>query len=148
MSATLRIEAENRLDEIDRVNEAFEAFSAGHGLPPRVRRALKLVFDDVIHNIIAYAYDDGERHTIEVTVEVGADRVSVRISDDGHPFNPASQTPPDVALTLEDREVGGLGIHLMGSLMDEVTYTRQADRNMIELVKYLPAKAEAGNENP
>ncbi len=135
--ARLHVEAENRLEEIDRVNQAFESFAAEHGLSDRVRRSMKLVFDDLLNNVVSYAYDDDEVHIIEVNVELSSDRLAVRIADDGHPFNPLAQSPPDTALAVEEREIGGLGIHLVQSLMDEVTYTRRTDRNVIVLVKYL-----------
>jgi sigma-B regulation protein RsbU (phosphoserine phosphatase) len=135
--ARLHVEAENRLEEIDRVNQAFESFAAEHGLSDRVRRSMKLVFDDLLNNVVSYAYDDDEVHIIEVNVELSSDRLAVRIADDGHPFNPFAQSPPDTALAVEEREIGGLGIHLVQSLMDEVTYTRRTDRNVIVLVKYL-----------
>jgi sigma-B regulation protein RsbU (phosphoserine phosphatase) len=135
--ARLRLEADNRLEEIDRINEGFESFAAEHGLPDRVRRSMKLVFDDLLNNVVTYAYDDDEVHVIEINVELSSDRLAVRIADDGHPFNPFAQSPPDTALVIEDREIGGLGIHLVQSLMDEVTYTRRTDRNVLVLVKYL-----------
>jgi sigma-B regulation protein RsbU (phosphoserine phosphatase) len=135
--ARLHIEAENRLEEIDRVNQTFESFAAEHGLPDRVRRSMKLVFDDLLNNVISYAYDDDEVHIIEVNVELSSDRLAVRMADDGHPFNPFAESPPDTALAVEEREIGGLGIHLVQSLMDEATYTRRTNRNVIVLVKYL-----------
>ncbi len=70
-------------------------------------------------------------------VELSSDRVAVRISDDGHPFNPFGRNAPDTALALGAREIGGLGIHLVQNLMDEVSYTRRTDENVVLLVKYL-----------
>jgi sigma-B regulation protein RsbU (phosphoserine phosphatase) len=133
----LHVEAANRLEEIDRVNEAFEAFSAEHGLPEKVRRSLKLVFDDLLNNVISYAYTDDEEHVIDVHIELSSDRLAVRLTDDGQPFNPFGRASPDTALEIDERDIGGLGIHLVESLMDEVSYTRRTDRNVVVLVKYL-----------
>ena len=139
---TLHLEAENRLEEIDRVNDAFEAFSDEHAIPQEVRRSLKLVFDDLLNNVISYAYPDGERHLIDVRIELRVDRVVVEISHDGEPFEHPVE-PPDVSLGIEDREVGGLGVHLVKSVMDEVSYTRSGGRNVIGLMKFLPDEPNA-----
>lgn len=141
----LELEAGNRYEEIDRVNRSFDEFASTHGLPEKVRRSMKLVFDDLLNNVISYAYEDEDEHLIEIRIELSPDRLAVRITDDGHPFNPFGRTSPDTALELEEREIGGLGIHLVQNLMDEVSYTRRTDRNVVVLVKYLSHEA-AENE--
>jgi len=144
VTGTLRIAAENRVEDIGRVHEAFEAFSTGHGLPSAVRRAVRIVLDDVLHNIISYAYHDDERHAIDVRVEVAPGRVSVRVADDGRPFDPLGHPAPDVTAELDDREVGGLGIHLVSRLVDEASYERSGDRNVLVLVKRFSGESEGG----
>jgi sigma-B regulation protein RsbU (phosphoserine phosphatase) len=133
----LHLEARNRFEEIDAVNRAFDEFAELHGLPTRVRRSLKLVFDDLLNNVISYAYEDDLEHIIDVHIELSSDRLAVRMTDDGRPFNPFGRTSPDTATPVDEREIGGLGIHLVESLMDEVSYTRRTDRNVVVLVKYL-----------
>ena len=135
--ASLHLVASNRLAEIDRINDSFESFSAEHGLPSKLRRSMKLVFDDILNNVISYAYHDESEHSIDIHVELSSDRMAVRISDDGHPFNPFSEVDLPTGGDLVDREIGGLGIHLVKSLMDEVSYTRRTDMNVVVLVKYL-----------
>ena len=139
----LGLEALNRFEEIDRVNRSFDEFASEHGLVDSIRRSMKLVFDDLLNNVISYAYEDDEEHRIDVHVELPSDRLAIRISDDGHPFNPFGRRAPDTALSIDEREMGGLGIHLVENLMDEVTYTRRTDRNVVVLVKYL---TEAGKD--
>ena len=58
------------------------------------------------------------------------------IQDRGIPFNPFQKTPPDLSKPLEEREIGGLGIHLVRQLMDEYEYNRQIDRNVVVMTKY------------
>ena len=82
-------------------------------------------------------YGDGEEHEFEIRFELSSDRLSVTIADDGVPFNPFANFPPDTALPVEKREIGGLGIHLVRNVMDEVSYNRRTDRNVVILVKYL-----------
>jgi sigma-B regulation protein RsbU (phosphoserine phosphatase) len=142
----LELEVGNRYEEIERVNRSFDEFASAYGMPEKVRRSMKLVFDDLLNNVISYAYKDEAEHLIEVRVELSPDRLAVRISDDGHPFNPFGRSSPDTALELEEREIGGLGIHLVQNLMDEASYTRRTDRNVVVLVKYL--SHEGGANEP
>ena len=75
--------------------------------------------------------------TESTQVELSSDRIALRITDDGHPFNPFGDINVMTGGGVEDREIGGLGIHLVKNLMDEVSYTRRTDMNVIVLVKYL-----------
>jgi sigma-B regulation protein RsbU (phosphoserine phosphatase) len=127
----------NDLGDIDRVNEAFEKFAARQGLPDRVRRSIKIVFDELLNNIISYAFDDEEEHVLEVRVESAPEKITVTISDDGASFDPFGRAEPQVDLPIEERDLGGLGIHLVRQLMDEVSYTRYDDQNVAVLVKHV-----------
>ena len=71
-------------------------------------------------------------------MELHADRLCVTLSDNGQPFNPLDLGAPDTTLPVEDRRIGGLGIHLARRMMDEVAYHRRADRNVVTLTKLLP----------
>ena len=86
-------------------------------------------------NVISYAYRDDEDLDIEVKMESTGKRLTVTIADDGVPFNPLSAGAPDIDAPLEEREIGGLGIHLVRNLMDDVSYHRRIDRNVMTLVK-------------
>ena len=133
----LEISAISRIEEIDRVNDGFEKFSAEHGVTEPVRRRVKLLVDDLLNNVISYAYDDDDEHVIDFRVELSADRLVVRIADDGRPFNPFERLAHDRGLGIEERKIGGLGIPLVEGLTDEVSYTRHVDQNVIVLIIYL-----------
>jgi sigma-B regulation protein RsbU (phosphoserine phosphatase) len=132
----------NRLDEIDRLNEAFNVFAEQNAVPTAGRRSTNLVFDELLNNVISYAFGDEADHTIDVTVEQNESRLLITISDDGKPFNPFQTDPPDTALSIADRGMGGLGVHLVRNMMDEVSYNRRTDRNVVTLVKYLAAQSD------
>ncbi len=131
----------NRLDEIGRLKEAFEEFADEHAVPVAARRSGNVVFDELITNVISYAFDDEEEHCIEVRVELTEHRLVITISDDGSPFNPLQVDPPDTALSINERGTGGLGVHLVRNMMDEVSYSRRTDRNVVTLVMYLDRSA-------
>jgi anti-sigma regulatory factor (Ser/Thr protein kinase) len=65
--------------------------------------------------------------------------VTVTVEDDGVPFNPLEATEPDLDRPLEERSIGGLGIHLVKNLMDDVEYRREAGRNYLVMRKRVPA---------
>ena len=129
--------AKNMHSEIDRINEAFEAFAEAQGIDFAVAMKMNLIFDELLNNIMSHAYSDDDIHEIEVRSELAGNRLTVTISDDGEPFNPLNVETPDATLSAEDREVGGLGIHLVRNLIDKISYQRRIERNMVTLVKIL-----------
>jgi anti-sigma regulatory factor (Ser/Thr protein kinase) len=98
---------------------------------------VNLVFDEILSNIISYAYQDDAGHEIKIGIDLTAEKLLVSIEDDGIPFNPFAREEPDTSLPIEDREIGGLGIHLVKNVMDEVTYHRRQDANLLVLSKNL-----------
>ena len=96
-----------------------------------------MVLDELLNNIISYAFEDDGVHTIGVRVELSSDRLAITINDDGMPFNPLGKELPNTRLPVEERPIGGLGIHLARNLMDDVSYNRRTDENEVILVKYL-----------
>ena len=135
--AVLDMTLKNQLTEIVRFKESFNTFSEENGFPTPIRRELNIVFDDLLNNIVSYAYQDDEEHEIEVRVEAAGGRIVVSISDDGIPFNPFDADTPDTSLSLEERTLGGLGIHLVLNVMDKVAYQRRTDKNVLTMVKKL-----------
>ncbi len=126
----------NDLGEIDTVKKQFTDFSEEVNIPTSVRRKFNLIFDELLNNVISYAFHDGEAHDIFIYLEMAGERLILTIVDDGMPFNPFAMEPPDTTLTIEKRHVGGLGIHLVHNLMDRVIYQRRVDTNVVTMVKY------------
>ena len=96
------------------------------------------MFDELLNNIISYGFDDDGEHAIDIRIVIEETRVRVTIADDGIPFDPFSLAEPDTGLSVEERDVGGLGIHLVRNLMDEVSYERVGDRNVVTCIAHLP----------
>jgi sigma-B regulation protein RsbU (phosphoserine phosphatase) len=132
---SLELTVKNQLIEINRVNETFNAFAEKCGLDDSIRRKVNLVFDEILNNIISYAFQDDEEHRISIVVEYRVDKLTLNISDDGIPFNLLEAAKPQTDLSLEEREIGGLGIHLVRTVMDEHDYQRKGKRNHITLIK-------------
>ena len=133
----LNLRVKNQPEEIGRVNEDFNEFAGRHGVPAGDRRRINLIFDELLSNIITYAFNDEEEHIINVAVSLERDRLVVSIADDGRPFNPFGRIPPETDLPVDDREIGGLGLHLVKKVMDEVTYERLGTKNVATLIKHV-----------
>lgn len=123
--------------EIARVNAAFAKFADLHALPASVRRSVHVALDELLTNTIEYGFAgraDGEGGgEASIEVELWPDRVSLRLTDDGRPFDPFGMAPPPAVPDA----IGGLGIHLVRGLMDEVSYQRRKGRNVVVLTKLL-----------
>jgi sigma-B regulation protein RsbU (phosphoserine phosphatase) len=135
----LELTVSNRLSENSCVKEHFDTFAEHYGIPEQVRLKMNVVFDELLTNIISYAYQDNKEHDIGIKVELSADRLKVSMVDEGIPFNPLGVETPDTELPLEERKIGGLGIHLVRNMMDKVSYRRRIDKNVITVVEYLEA---------
>jgi len=131
--------------EVARVNAAFTEFAEAHGLPASVRRSLNVALDELLTNTIGYGFTGRVGGEATVDVELHQDRVSVTLTDNGGPFDPFGLAATDTTLPMEERPIGGLGIHLARRLMDEVSYQRRADRNVVVLVKLLAGGKTVGH---
>ena len=132
------IGAETLWDGADRVGAKFAEFAQAQGLPAAIRRGVSVALDELLANTIAY----GGAARIVVDVTLHPNRLSVMLIDDGKPFDPFGQEAPPAplpgtALPLEERSIGGEGIHLVRRMMDDVRYERRADRNVVVLTKRL-----------
>lgn len=127
----------NDLEQMSSFQDAFEAFAEQAGLSLAVQSQVAMVFDELLNNTISYGYHDDDEHTIDIQVDVYPSYLSVVIRDDGIPFNPFSLDAPDTTLSIEEREIGGLGVHLVRNVMDDVSYERKVNQNVLTLMKNL-----------
>ena len=136
----LQLKVINQFIEIDRVNEKFNAFAKKCGLDVSVKRKVNLVFDELLNNIISYAFQDNMEHQIGIEVKYQPSKLEITISDDGTPFNIFESPTPNTELPLEARPIGGLGIYLVQQVMDEHHYHRDKDKNISTLIKLLKSQ--------
>jgi serine/threonine-protein kinase RsbW len=121
--------------EIQRLAELAERFGADNGLSDEEVMAINLALDEVVANIIEYGFDDAARHDIHVMLALDGGALTIEVDDDARPFDPLAAPGPDLTLPLEDRPVGGLGIHIVRSVMDAVEYQRRDGRNVLTMRK-------------
>jgi Amt family ammonium transporter len=132
-----RIVIKNQLLEINAVNKRFASFAEDFGIPPQISTKFNIIFDELLNNVISYAYRDDNEHDIEVKMEAWGNRLVVTITDDGVPFNPLNVDTPDTSLSLEEREIGGMGIHLVRNLIGDVSYQRHIGKNITTMIEIL-----------
>ncbi|TDF97144.1 ATP-binding protein [Paenibacillus piri] len=143
MSKQVMVELKNDLNELVRLREWFSECAGPLSIDPKTLFHLNLVCDELITNTIVYGYKTAEERQIRVCLTVGEQAIELVITDDGIAFDPLSIPEADTKEALDDRKIGGLGIHFVREVMDEVTYERTGDQNTIRLKKYGQRPAEA-----
>src|SRR5262249_27938149 len=116
---------------------ALEQFAQSNKLPPAVVQAADLSLEEHVTNVMNYGYNDTLAHEIIVRFAVEDQEFVLEVEDDGKPFNPLEKAKVDTSVPLDEKPIGGLGIHLMRQFMDTLRYRRENDRNILHLRKRL-----------
>lgn len=127
----------NRHDELARVPIFVDRVGSEYRLVPDVVADIQVALDEILTNIIDYGYTDDGEHEICIRFRILGNVLEAVIEDDGVPFDPLASATPDISGPLHERRVGGLGMHFVKNLMDEVNYNRIGDRNRLVLRKNL-----------
>jgi serine/threonine-protein kinase RsbW len=128
---------ENRIEEIPVLAEKIERLAEEEKLSDELTMNINLVLEEALSNIIYYAFSDNKKHLINILLSVEDKKLTIKITDDGTPFDPTLHKEPDISLPVEEREIGGLGILLISKIMDTVKYSRDKNLNILTLTKYL-----------
>lgn len=126
---------ENKVAELTTMAKKIKELADKWQLSQALAVNINLVIEEALSNIIFYAYPDNDRHNIKVSLTLVDHMLTIKITDDGIPFNPLSQQQPDITLSAEERPVGGLGIFLISQIMDKMDYTRDKNQNILTLNK-------------
>jgi anti-sigma regulatory factor (Ser/Thr protein kinase) len=100
---------------------------------------MNICLDEAFTNIVSYGFTDDIEHLIKFTIDWDNDVLILRVEDDGIPFNPLAQKDPEIATDLLNIKVGGLGIHIIKKLMDDICYKRNQGKNELILKKFIEA---------
>lgn len=135
MIQEIEVRLRNDLSEIAPLARALDRFAAETGLPERALFRLHLAVDELLNNTVGHGYPDGRPGEIVLRLVHDGDRLAVVISDDGDRFDPFSAAPPDLTASVEERRVGGVGVHLVRALADAFSYRwdEQSARNVVSL---------------
>jgi len=125
----------NRITELPVLVRKTEKLAQDWELPVSLILNISLVLEEALANIIYYAFSDNREHKIRISLSQSNNKLTVRIKDDGIPFDPSAQLQPDITLPAVERPVGGLGIFLISKIMDTVHYSREKNLNILTLIK-------------
>ena len=132
-SITIRLPADVR--EIERLTRLVRQFGELHEIPSRALYAVNLALDEVVTNVVLYGFENSAGQEVAVRVETAGSDLQSEVVDGGREFNPLNAPLPDLSAALEERALGGLGIHLVRSLMDRVEYRRENAKNVLTMRK-------------
>lgn len=130
----LRIDAtlENLEVVTNFINEQLEAY----GCPMKAQMQIDVAVEEVYTNIVNYAYDaDVGDAVVSLEMKKNPDVVVITFIDSGKPYNPLMKENPDITLSAEERQIGGLGIFMVKKLMDELIYKYDDKKNILEIRK-------------
>ena len=137
MTASAELTIPNTMEGISLAAARWLEFAAGRGLSDEARDDLALCLEEALTNVHKYGYQGDALQEIWVQMTVNDGSAVIEIADQGVPFDPTAAAPPDLNAPIENRPIGGLGIHLMRSLTDEFSYRRLDGRNVVRLRKLL-----------
>ena len=119
-------------DVLGFVDETLERYAC----PMKIQTAICVAIEEVFVNVAHYAYGDGEG---DMTLSIAFDEenrvITFRMTDKGTPFDPLKKPDPDITLSAEEREIGGLGIFITKKTMDTVTYAYENGENILTMIK-------------
>ena len=134
MSEKASIKVTTTRDELVNIATFVEEIGNREDWPYELVFRVNLVLEELGLNIIDYAHDEGV-HEFDICLTSEEDAIKIEVVDDGKPFDPLNDAPqPDIASDLEDRRVGGLGLHLVRTTMDDMSYRRDQGKNHLTLV--------------
>jgi serine/threonine-protein kinase RsbW len=133
MNDKLTISMSNDMAALTRLMGRANRFFEDHGLPTRLVYAANLALEEILTNVLKYAYPDEAEHEISVKIELSSQELVILFSDDGSEFNPVTCPEPHVKESILDCQPGGLGIHLVRQTVDSLDYRREGQRNLVTI---------------
>ena len=130
-----KIVLSNDISEISKLEGFVGAAAETAGLDAATAMSLNLAIEEAVTNVILYAYPKEQKGEINLESIVREHALVFILSDSGTEFDPTKAPDADTALGVEDRPIGGLGIHLVRNIMDAVSYSRTGSRNILTMTK-------------
>ena len=122
----------NDIQQIPTLSEWIDSIE----MPEELNMPINLALEEAVSNVMLYAYP-GANGQVLVEAEKTPQQIVFTITDSGIPFDPTQHKEADITLSVEEREIGGLGIHLVRQIMDDIRYERKDNKNILTLVKSL-----------
>ena len=130
-----RIVLHNEVSQISQLEGFIEAVAKDRELDLSQTLNLNLALEEAVTNVVLYAYPQGTTGEVDVLARVGVDWIEFVVTDSGKPFDPTAAPAADTTASVSDRRIGGLGIHLVRTIMDSVHYERRGNKNILTMTK-------------
>lgn len=132
-------ELKSQLSELNALCRHLEDCGDVMELPQKCLFEINLGLDELFTNIISYGFEDESEHQIKFSLVKEKETLVVQVEDDGVPFNPLEAAAPEASEDLDSVDIGGLGIHLVKKMMDDINYQRVEGKNRLILKKCVTA---------
>jgi serine/threonine-protein kinase RsbW len=134
----ISLELPSTPEDVMRGVETVEAFCRERQIPQTAIHAVMLAVEEVASNIVNHAYQPDSGQTFQLTVMHEGDRLMVELRDHGPAFDPLQASAPDLETDPDERDIGGLGIHLVRHYMEQIQYHREGEENVLLMTKVIP----------
>ena len=131
----------NDIKRVPRLNTFIDEVCEANGFDMATTMQINLAIEEAVVNVMNYAYPAGTKGDITIEAKANKTEMFIIISDMGTPFDPTAKAEVDITLSAEDRSIGGLGIHLIRQIMDNINYERVDGHNILTLMKKLNKQA-------
>jgi anti-sigma regulatory factor (Ser/Thr protein kinase) len=132
MNKTFPAKTEALSDVLGFVDQTLESYEC----PMKIQTAVCVAIEEVFVNVAHYAYKDGDGDmTLDISFNTQSREITFRMTDKGTPFDPLKKPDPDITLSAEEREIGGLGIFIAKKTMDNITYAYENGENVLTMTK-------------
>jgi anti-sigma regulatory factor (Ser/Thr protein kinase) len=138
--AETEIALSGSVGELERLATAVSDFCRAHALDEDVEFDLNLVLEELFTNSVSHGGCGGVADAVRIRLRAAAEGVELEYLDRGLPFNPLDAASPDITAPLRDRPDGGLGVHLVREIMQDVRYRRVAETNELKMIRRMEAK--------
>ncbi len=125
----------NAISEIRVLSNTVKEFCEENSLSGEVTHDIHLALEEIFSNIVFYGFQDQDEHQIAISFSLKDNTLILEIKDDGIPFNPLESKTLDLEIPIEERETGGMGIHVARGLVDEIEYFRKQNKNILVMKK-------------
>lgn len=125
---------------VEDLNASLEAVLERHCVTRGLRDDVRLIVEELASNAIDHGGTDVPvgQHELSVDIGIEGELLTLRFSDDGAPFDPTDAPAPDLAADIDERPIGGLGLHLIKQLAEEISYRRDGDFNLLQVILRIP----------
>lgn len=135
-SNSIKVKAD--VNSVPFVNELVESYLENLGISMKIQMQVNIVIDEILSNIAQYSFTNANgMATILYEYDDNERLLTITFIDNGIPYNPLSTKVPDITLSAEEREIGGLGIHMVKEFMDDLKYEYKDGCNHFTLKKYV-----------